>query len=143
MKFTESSQFVFLELILMFETLMSKKVKQVGCSMLKDLIESQKLITNDFETIRELSSFVSKAHSYEADVGCHDDLVMSMLLFAWLTSQPHFKDITDLDLRRRLLEEKMQALEEEVLPFGFINDAQDNESFVEDDGTVWNIVDLP
>lgn len=122
---------------------MSKKVKQVGCSMLKDLIESQKLITNDFETIRELSSFVSKAHSYEADVGCHDDLVMSMLLFAWLTSQPHFKDITDLDLRRRLLEEKMQALEEEVLPFGFINDAQDNESFVEDDGTVWNIVDLP
>ena len=122
---------------------MSKKVKQVGCSMLKDLIESQKLITNDFETIRELSSFVSKAHSYEADVGCHDDLVMSMLLFAWLTSQPHFKDITDLDLRRRLLEEKMQALEEEVLPFGFMNDAQDNESFVEDDGTVWNIVDLP
>lgn len=122
---------------------MSKKVKQVGCSMLKDLIESQKLITNDFETIRELSSFVSKAHSYEADVGCHDDLVMSMLLFAWLTSQPHFKDITDLDLRRRLLEEKMQALEEEVLPFGFMNDAQDNETFVEDDGTVWSIVNLP
>ena len=122
---------------------MSKKVKQVGCSMLKDLIESQKLITNDFETISELSSFVSKAQSYEADVGCHDDLVMSMLLFAWLTSQPHFKDITDLDLRRRLLQEKMQALEDELLPFGFMNDAQEDESFIEEDGTFWKVVDLP
>ena len=122
---------------------MSKKVKQVGCSMLKDLIESQKLITNDFETISELSSFVSKAQSYEADVGCHDDLVMSMLLFAWLTSQPHFKDITDLDLRRRLLEEKMQALEDELVPFGFMNNVQEDESFVDEDGTFWKVVDLP
>jgi len=119
---------------------MSKKVKQVGCSMLKDLIEGEKLITNDFETISELSSFVSKAQSYEADVGCHDDLVMSMLLFAWLTSQPHFKDITDLDLRRRMLEEKMQAMEDEILPFGFTNTIED-EGFVDNDGQAWFYVD--
>ena len=119
---------------------MSKKVKQVGCSMLKDLIEGEKLITNDFETISELSSFVSKAQSYEADVGCHDDLVMSMLLFAWLTSQPHFKDITDLDLRRRMLEEKMQAMEDEILPFGFTNTIED-EGFVDNDGQAWFYID--
>ena len=84
---------------------MSKKVKQVGCSMLKNMVEEEKLIINDFDTISELSSFVSKAQSYEADAGCHDDLVMSLLLFAWLSSQPHFKEITDLDLRRRMLQE--------------------------------------
>lgn len=119
---------------------MSKKVKQVGCSTLKDLIEGEKLITNDFETISELSSFVSKAQSYEADVGCHDDLVMSMLLFAWLTSQPHFKDITDLDLRRRMLEEKMQAMEDEILPFGFTNTVEDD-SFTDNEGQAWFYVD--
>lgn len=119
---------------------MSKKVKQVGCSMLKDLIEGEKLITNDFDTISELSSFVSKAQSYEADVGCHDDLVMSMLLVAWLTTQPHFKDITDIDLRRRMLEEKMQAMEDEILPFGFTNTLEE-ESFVDDEGQSWFFVD--
>ena len=83
-----------------------------------------------------MSSFVSKAQSYEADVGCHDDLVMSMLLFAWLTSQPHFRDITDLDMRKRMLEEKMQIMEDEILPFGFISTVED-ESFVDGDGQVW------
>jgi len=116
---------------------MSKKVKQVGCNMLKNLIEEQKLITNDFETISELSSFISKAQSYEADVGCHDDLVMTLLLFAWLSSQPHFKDITDLDLRRRMLEEKMQTLENEIVPFGFIDTAREEEGFVDDTGQAW------
>ena len=116
---------------------MSKKVKQVGCSMLKNMVEEEKLIINDFDTISELSSFVSKAQSYEADVGCHDDLVMSLLLFAWLSSQPHFKEITDLDLRRRMLQEKMQLLEDEILPFGFIQDARDEESFTDDEGQQW------
>ena len=117
---------------------MSKKVKQIGCNMLKNLIEEQKLITNDFETISELSSFISKAQSFEADVGCHDDLVMSMLLFAWLTSQPHFKEITDLDLRKRMLQEKMQIMEDDILPFGFINDATtEEENFVDGEGQVW------
>jgi len=118
---------------------MSKKVKQVGCSMLKDLIESEKMITNDFDTIAELNSFVSKAQSYEADVGCHDDLVMSMLLIAWLSSQPHFKDMTDVDLRKQMLEEKMKALEDDLLPFGFINDDQEDDTFVDDSGTLWSV----
>ena len=118
---------------------MSKKVKQVGCSMLKDLIESEKMITNDFDTIAELNTFVSKAQSYEADVGCHDDLVMSMLLIAWLSSQPHFKDMTDVDLRKQMLEEKMKALEDDLLPFGFINDDQEDDTFVDDSGTLWSV----
>jgi hypothetical protein len=122
---------------------MSKKVKQVGCAMLKDLIENEKLITNDFDTIAELSSFVSKAQSYEADVGCHDDLVMSMLLVAWLTSQPHFKDITDLDLRQRMLEEKMQMMEDEILPFGFTNTIEEEESFTDDTGQAWFYTESP
>jgi hypothetical protein len=119
---------------------MSKKVKQIGCSMLKSLLEENKLIVNDFDTIAELSSFVSKAGSYEADVGCHDDLVMSLLLFAWLSSQPHFKDITDLDIRKQLLEEKMRLLEEEILPFGFVDSGMNGDgkdSFVDSDGQVW------
>jgi len=118
---------------------MSKKVKQVGCSMLKDLIESEKMITNDFDTIAELNSFVSKAQSYEADVGCHDDLVMSMLLIAWLSSQPHLKDMTDVELKKQTHKEKMKALEDDLLPFGFINDDQEDDTFVDDSGTLWSV----
>jgi hypothetical protein len=118
---------------------MSKKVKQVGCSMLKSLLEENKMIVNDFDTIAELSSFISKAGSYEADVGCHDDLVMTLLLFAWLNSQPHFKDITDHDIRKQLLEEKMKLLEDDILPFGFTGSdlVEENEMFVDGDGQVW------
>jgi hypothetical protein len=118
---------------------MSKKVKQIGCSMLKSLIEESKLIINDFDTIAELSSFVAKAGSYEADTGNHDDLVMTLLLFAWLTSQPHFRDITDLDIRKRLLEEKMKLLEDDILPFGFVDAGmnREEEAFVDSDGQVW------
>ncbi|HIA10907.1 MAG TPA: hypothetical protein EYN69_02410 [Flavobacteriales bacterium] len=118
---------------------MSKKVKQVGCSMLKSLLEENKLIVNDFDTISELSSFISKTGSYEADVGCHDDLVMTLLMFAWLNSQPHFKDITDHDIRKQLLKEKMKLLEDDILPFGFTGSdlVEENEMFVDGEGQVW------
>jgi hypothetical protein len=116
---------------------MSKKVKQIGCSMLKSLLEENKLIVNDFDTIAELSSFVAKAGSYEADAGNHDDLVMTLLLFAWLTSQPHFKDITDNDIRKHLLEEKMRLLEEDILPFGFVDVGMEEQTFTDGDGQVW------
>ena len=120
---------------------MSKKVKQVGCNMLKNLIEEDKLLINDFDTIAELSSFASKAGSYEAEAGAFDDLAMTLVMFAWLNSQTYFKEITDLDLRRRMLEEKMKLMEEDVLPFGWIQDGNHKETFVDTEGTVWTVVE--
>lgn len=120
---------------------MSKKVKQIGCNMLKNLIEEDKLIINDFETIAELSSFASKAGSWEASQGAHDDLVMTLVVFAWLSSQTYFKEITDLDLRRKLIEEKIQLMEEEILPFGWASGGTGEDSFVDNDGTRWTVVE--
>jgi hypothetical protein len=123
-----------------FGITMSKKVKQIGCTMLKNLIEDDKLLIHDFDTISELTSFISKAGSFEAEPGCNDDLVMSLILFAWLTSQPHFKELTNLDLRTKMLEEKMKVLEEDILPFGFVNDGAEETSYRDDTGQLW-IVD--
>jgi hypothetical protein len=99
----------------------TKKVKQVGCLNLKNLVENDKLLIEDFDTISELTSFVARGYSYEAEPGHNDDLVMTLVLFCWLTTQPYFKDLTNVDARKRILADKSKVEEEELLPFGFID----------------------
>lgn len=99
---------------------MSKKIKLIGCSMLKLLIEQNQLIINDRKTISELSTFSRKGVSYEAEVGKHDDLVMSLVLFAWLTDQTYFKEYTDINTLTELRELSEDELMEDLAPFGFI-----------------------
>jgi hypothetical protein len=109
----------------------TKEVKRKGCSTLKDLVESDKLIIYDLDTITELTTFISKGQSYEADEGYHDDLVTTLFLFGWLVNQRYFTEITDLDLREKLFREQLEEAESQMLPFGFIDDGldtYDNES---------------
>ena len=108
----------------------TKAVKRVGCSTLKDMVEQDKLIIEDYDYIFELSNFVSRKESYEAEEGMHDDLVMCSVLFAWLVRQEYFKDITNDDLRKRLYEENQRMIEEDILPFGFFDDGLQNEEII-------------
>ena len=117
----------------------TKQVKRIGCATLKDMIEHDKLIIEDFDTISELTTFSSKGQSYEAEEGAHDDLVMTLVLFSWLVQQRYFKDLTNMDIREKLFSEQMKMLEDELTPFGFINDGQEDNSFVDQDGTRWNV----
>jgi hypothetical protein len=100
----------------------TKSVKSVGCSVLKMLIEQNQLIIQDFQTIQELSRFSRKGSSYEAESGTHDDLVMGLVLFAWLSDQLYFRDLTDINTMSALREKSEEQIEEELLPFGFIDD---------------------
>lgn len=105
----------------------TKQVKRIGCSTLKDLVEDQKIIIEDFDVIEELSNFISKKESYEADEGHHDDLVMCLVLFGWLIRQDYFKDLTNSDIRQKYLADKEELLDEEMLPFGFYDDGIEEE----------------
>tara|TARA_R110000824_G_scaffold202333_4_gene386593 strand:- start:41 stop:1693 length:1653 start_codon:yes stop_codon:yes gene_type:complete len=104
----------------------SAVVKKLGCSVLKSLIEEDKLIIEDIDTVNELTTFVAKRNSYEADDNYNDDLVMCLVLFAWLTRQDYFKTITDTDVRTEIYEEEIEKLEENMAPFGFIHDDDDD-----------------
>jgi hypothetical protein len=99
----------------------SKQVKRIGCQVFKTLLENNKLIINDYHTIQEISRFALKGKSYEAEDG-NDDLVMCHVLFAWMSTQPYFRELTSIDLRLKLYNEQQKMLEESTLPFGFIND---------------------
>lgn len=99
----------------------SKGVKGAGCATLKMLIEQQQLIINDFDTIQELSRFSKKGASYEAEPGAHDDTVMPLVLFGWLSTQGYFRDLTDIDTLHKLKEKTDEQIMEELLPFGFID----------------------
>lgn len=101
---------------------MTKRVKRIGCSNLKDLIEFGKLKIHDGETIRELASFEVKGSSYQASQGNHDDLVMNLVLFAWFVSSEAFGNISDINLKDVLFDKKMQEIEDDVPPFGIIDD---------------------
>ena len=100
-------------------------VKKLGCSVLKSLIEEDKLLIEDVDTINELITFIAKKNSFEADDGHTDDLVMSLVLFAWMTRQDYFKSMTDADVRTQIYEEKIRDIENELMPFGFIVDEVD------------------
>lgn len=104
----------------------TKLVKSVGCSMLKLLIEQNQLIINDDKTILELSTFSKKGVTYTAEDGCHDDLVMCLVLFGWLSEQKYFKDLTDINTLMKLKEIKEEAIESDLLPFGFMSDGQED-----------------
>ena len=116
---------------------MSKTVKKVGSLNLKAMIEEDKLIFNDYEIISELTTFVSKHNSFEAEEGCNDDLAMCLVIYAWLVAQDYFKELTDQDVRKRLYEEQKNQIEQDMSPFGFISDGLDDSSFVDDSGDRW------
>ena len=116
---------------------MSKTVKKVGSLNLKTLIEEDKLFFNDYEIISELTTFISKHNSFEAEEGCNDDLAMCLVIYAWLVAQDYFKELTGQDVRKRLYEEQKNQIEQDMAPFGFINDGFEDSSFVDSDGDRW------
>lgn len=99
----------------------TKQVKRIGCSNLKTLIESKKLLIFDKDIISELSTFIEVRGSYAADEGYHDDLVMTLVLLAWASRDPYFRELTNVNLRNALFENQMKQIEEELTPFGMLN----------------------
>ena len=121
----------------------TKAVKRVGCSNLKQLIEDDKLIIEDLDIISELSTFIVKGQSFEADEGCTDDLVACLFLFAWTSDQTYFKELTDMDVRQTMMREQQDALEQDMAPFGFVVNGLEEENvgqMVDEYGTKWNPV---
>jgi len=124
---------------------MTKGTKKIGTSNLKSLIEGDQLIINDFEIIAELSTFIAKGKSFQAEPGATDDLVMCLVIFAWLSNQRYFKELTDVDVRGQLFSEQQNAIESDMAPFGFIDNGLDdpegrNSSFYDDAGVLWQPV---
>ena len=116
---------------------MSITVKKQGCANLKQIVEDDKLIFNDYEIIAELTTFIQKKQSFEADEGYHDDLVMCMVIFAWLVQQEYFREMTDNDVRQRIYDEQKNQIEQDMAPFGFITTGlEGDEGFVDGD-SVW------
>ena len=121
----------------------TKSVKTVGCSNLKQLIETDKLVIEDFDTINELSTFIVHGSSFQAEEGCNDDLVMCCVLFAWASDQTYFKELTDNDIRAQMYKDQQHQLEQDMAPFGFIIDGLEEENvgeIVDEYGTKWNPV---
>ena len=100
----------------------NRKVKRLGCSAIKDILENNKLDIVDENTILEISTFVAKGQSYEASEGNHDDLMMNLVMFGYFASTQFFADMTDINMKQMLFDERMQQIADDVPPFGFIDD---------------------
>ena len=120
---------------------MSTAVKQVGCSNLKALIEDDKLIIKDYDTIAELTTFIQKGQSFQAEDGCHDDLAMCLVMFAWMAMQEYFKEMHDNDVRARIYADQRDSIEQDMAPFGFINDGQEEDVIVDAQGERWEVAE--
>ena len=118
----------------------TKAVKKMGCSNLKQIVETDKLIINDYDLIKEFSTFILKGQSYEAEEGHTDDLVMCCVLFGWLVQQTYFKELTDDDIRERMYKEQQNQLEQDMAPFGFILDGVNDNVEIDEYGTRWTPV---
>ena len=118
---------------------MTSTVKKTGCSNLKALIEDDKLIVTDYDVIAELTTFIQKKQSFEAEEGCNDDLAMCLVIFAWLCTSDYFRELTSDDIRKRIFEDQRESIEEDMAPFGFINDGFEESTFVDTSGDVWKV----
>ena len=101
-------------------------IKKIGCSVLKSLIEENKMVIEDENLIGELTSFISKRNTYEADDGHNDDLTMTLVLFSWMTRQTYFKELAASDVRKGIYQKQIEDIEESYLPFGFITDGAEH-----------------
>ena len=124
---------------------MTKGTKKIGTSNLKSLIESDKLVINDFDIIAELSTFISKGKSFEAETGAHDDLVMCLVIFSWVANQRYFKELTNVDVRGQMFTDQKNAIEADMAPFGFIDNGLDDpegldNGYFDDAGELWQPV---
>ena len=116
----------------------TKSMKKIGCSNLKSLIEENKLLFNDYDIISELTTFISSGESYSGEDGTHDDLVITLVLFAWLVDQQYFKDLSNQNIRDNLYKNQLNQLEDLTTPFGIINNGLNQDNYeVDSDGTVW------
>ena len=120
---------------------MSTAVKQVGCSNLKALIEEDKLLIPDYDTIAELTTFIVKGQSFAAEDGCNDDLAMCLVIFAWAALQQYFKEMHDNDVRQRIYDDQRENIEQDMAPFGFIDDGLGDEYFADAQGDVWQVAE--
>jgi hypothetical protein len=112
---------------------MTRKVKRIGCSNIKDLVEQNKINIVDQDTIIEMSTFVAKGSSYEASDNNHDDLMMNLVLFGWFAVTPFFGEMTDIDMKNMLYAEQQKLIEDDLVPFGVFDDGveEETESVVE------------
>jgi hypothetical protein len=116
----------------------NKSVKRIGCFAIKNIVEERKILIHDVETIFEMSTFIEKAGSFTADEGYHDDIMMTLVLFGWLTTNTYFKDLTNVDIRKRLYDEQAQNIQDNMTPFGFISDGLEEEEVFNNDNSIWS-----
>ena len=118
---------------------MTRKVKRLGCSAIKDIIENNKLEIVDENTIMEISTFVARGQSYEASEGNHDDLMMNLVMFGYFATSNYFGEMTSINLKEMMFKQRIQEIEDDVLPFGFIDDGSDHIRQVEQEAHPWAI----
>ena len=121
----------------------TRKTKRLGCSAIKDILENNKLKIVDEDTILEISTFEARGQSYEASDGNHDDLMMNLVMFGYFVSTQYFSDMTDINLKEMLFKNKMKQIEDDMVPFGFIDDGQAHIEVLEGrEGDTWQIKDF-
>ena len=120
--------------------------KKVGCQVLKNLVEEEKLLVEDADIISEFTTFIAKKQSFEAEDGHNDDLVMCLVLFAWATRQQYFKNLTDMDVRLAMYQNEIEKIEDDMLPFGYffdgvgdVDDDKEDDQWSDEFGEKWII----
>ena len=121
---------------------MTKQIKKMGTANIKAIIEADKLVINDFKIIEEMSTFVRKNQSWQAEEGCNDDLMTCLVIFGWLVNQRYFKEMTDKNIRAEMYREQEKLIEQDMAPFGFVDDGtpEEEKPTVDEYGTVWHPV---
>jgi hypothetical protein len=120
---------------------MTKSIKRVGCANLKTLVEGDKMVINSFKIIQEMSTFAKRGQSWQAEDGANDDLMMCLVIFGWVSNQGYFKELTNQNARQQMYVEQQKLIEEDMAPFGFIDDGINtdpmNEEIIDEYGTKW------
>ena len=121
---------------------MTKQIKKMGTANIKAIIESDKLVINDFNIVGEMSTYTRKNQSWQAEEGCNDDYMTCLVILGWVANQRYFKEMTDRNIRAEMYREQEKLIEQDMAPFGFVDDGtpEEEKPFSDEYGQVWHPV---
>tara|TARA_Y100000389_G_scaffold192066_1_gene219098 strand:+ start:5161 stop:6792 length:1632 start_codon:yes stop_codon:yes gene_type:complete len=122
---------------------MTKQIKKMGTANIKAIIESDKLVINDFNIVGEMSTFTRKNQSWQAEEGCNDDYMTCLTILGWVANQRYFKEMTDRNIRAEMYKEQEKLIEQDMAPFGFVDngvDTPEEQPFSDEYGQIWHPV---
>ena len=64
---------------------------------------------------------------------------MNLVLFGYFVSSAYFSNLTDINIKDIIFNQKMKEIQDDIVPFGFIDDGSEHIKKIETQDDPWQV----